>query len=84
MPTNADFSMEPTLTDDEERFMLWLEQEDDVTGHHAGNRADVPPHWEGMRREVKTLGDLLRAHLPESVEPPSPAAFNSQVQQRLG
>lgn len=75
--------MEPPLTDDEERFMRWLEEHDDVTGHHAGDCVGVPLHWQEMRREVKNLGDLLRAHLPDRVEPPDPATFNSQVQQRL-
>ena len=63
--------------------MLWLEQEDDVTGHHAGNRADVPPHWEDMRREVKTVGDLLRACLPAAIEPPDTTGFNEGVRRRL-
>lgn len=62
--------------------MLWLD--DDVIAHHVGDCIGASPHWQHMRREVENLGDLLRAHLPNCVEPPDPLAFNSQVQQRLG
>jgi hypothetical protein len=75
--------MDPELTDEEERFMRWLE-EDDVSGHYfADDSPDVPPHWHALRQEADSLGDLLRAAIPPSQEPPASGAFNDEVRRRL-
>lgn len=74
--------METPLTEDEERFMRWLE-EGDVHGHHAGVGFDVPPHWHSMKCDIENLGGLLRAHLPAAIEPPDAEIFNRRVQERL-
>ena len=74
--------METPLTEDMQHFMRWLE-EGDVRGHEGGESFEVPPHWHARRREIEKLGDLLRLHVPASIEPPDPAAFNEQVRSRL-
>jgi hypothetical protein len=75
--------MDPTLTDDEQRFMLWLELEDDVVGHDAGELSDLPPSWQHMKQEVTVLGDMLRTHFPRNSVLPDPTAFNNSIQHRL-
>lgn len=74
--------MDPPLTDDEERFMRWLE-EGDVQGHQLSQGLDVPPHWSTLREDAEKLAGILRSHLPVSIEPPDPESFNDQVRQRL-
>ena len=74
--------MDPALTDEEERFMRWLE-EGDVTGHHAGDAPDLPAEWHKLRHNVDSLRDLLRANIPSAQEPPGSASFNDEVRQKL-
>ncbi len=73
--------MDPALTDEQERYMHWLE--DDVTGHSAGAEAPVPAEWLPMREEAAQLGDLLRAALPPDREPPAAESFNEELSRRL-
>ena len=70
--------MEPELTEEQERFMRWLE-EDDVCGHED----TTPPEWHVLRHEADKLGTLLRSGLPGSIEPPNPAGFNEALRQQL-
>ena len=75
--------MDPELTAEEERFMRWLE-EDDVTGHHAGESPGVPGDWHVLRRDVDQLRDLLRSNIPVTKEPPASDTFNEEVRRKLG
>ncbi len=74
--------MDPTLSEDEERFMRWLEDGNDVQGHSAD--IGLPEAWHAQRNEAEKLGALLRDHMATHLEPPNPEAFNQQVRQRLG
>jgi hypothetical protein len=74
--------MDPALTDEEERFMRWLE-EDDVTGHHAGE-GPVPENWHALKQNVDQLSDLLRSNIPATREPPASDTFNEEVRRNLG
>ena len=74
--------MDPALTEEEERFMRWLE-EDDVTGHHLGEAAGVPPHWQSLRNDAARIGDLLRDNVASAQEPSDTESFNEEVRRRL-
>lgn len=72
-----------SLTPDQERFMLWLEA-DDVEGHSiADGDGEVPTEWMAERQSVEELGQILRSHLPGSLEPSSPVGFNESIRRRL-
>ncbi len=75
--------MDPALTEEEERFMRWLEAGEDVCGHEAGHGAETPPHWLAERREMENLGSLLRRYLPPAREPPNPARFGEDIRKSL-
>jgi hypothetical protein len=68
--------MDPALTDEQERFMRWMEA-GDVTGHDAA--AAVPAEWLAMREEAARLGDTLRSALPPEIEPPDAKGFNAGI-----
>lgn len=79
LPTMKDDS----LTPDQERFMLWLEA-DDVEGHSiADGEGAVPTEWMAERQSVEELGQILRSHLPGSLEPSSSVGFNESLRKRL-
>jgi len=71
--------MDPALTDEQARYMRWLE--DDVTGHSPDT--PVPAEWLAQREEAAQLGDLLRASLPPDREPPAADSFNDELRRRL-
>ena len=72
-----------SLTPYQERFMLWLEA-DDVEGHSiADGDGEVPTEWMAERQSVEELGQILRSHLPGSLEPSSPVGFNESLRRRL-
>jgi hypothetical protein len=71
--------MDSPLTNEQERFMRWLEE--DVTGHSP--EAPVPPEWHRLREEAGQLSEFLRNHLPTDREPPAADRFNDDLRRRL-
>lgn len=70
-------TIEPVLSDDEERFMHWLEEGPDDTAEDETAR--VPHQWIEQKRQVQQLGRVLCTYLPKVREPPNPHNFNEQV-----
>ncbi|MEZ5432398.1 MAG: hypothetical protein R3F31_14720 [Verrucomicrobiales bacterium] len=73
-----------SLIPDFQRFCSGFWKPDDVEGHSiADGDGEVLTEWMAERQSVEELGQILRSHLPGSLEPSSPVGFNESLRRRL-
>jgi hypothetical protein len=70
--------MEPELTDENRRFMEWMEE--DVVGHSA---TPVPDEWHALKQQFEQLGSMVQSAFPADLEPPGGEAFNTALRKKL-